>query len=176
MTFTIVLIVLDIWSAHVAGTLSNQQTTTSGVCVCGGYLCLCVCVCVYAHVCISVCRVSNVSSFVSQMSIKKCSKEIQARFKDLALTMDGLKKLMNEFIRSAHCLCVCVCVCVCVCACMCTHAYVWVCLCVCARAAMHKCVCAECLTCPAWALVHHSGNAVKRSRLASKTQLSLWMI
>ncbi|XP_076446834.1 carbonyl reductase [NADPH] 1-like [Babylonia areolata] len=47
-------------------------------------------------------RVSNVSSFVSNMGIKKCSKEIQARFKDPALTIEGLQQLMNEFVSLAQ--------------------------------------------------------------------------
>ncbi|XP_070198553.1 carbonyl reductase [NADPH] 3-like isoform X4 [Littorina saxatilis] len=46
-------------------------------------------------------RVSNVSSMVSQMTIKKCSNEVQERFKDPYLTMDGLKKLMTEFVSLA---------------------------------------------------------------------------
>jgi len=47
-------------------------------------------------------RVSNVSSFVSNMSIKKCSPELQARIKDPGLTLDGLKDLMAEFVSLAQ--------------------------------------------------------------------------
>ncbi|XP_025088757.1 carbonyl reductase [NADPH] 1-like [Pomacea canaliculata] len=46
-------------------------------------------------------RVCNVSSMGSQMSIAKCSPELKAKFKDPKLTMDGLKKLMEEFVSLA---------------------------------------------------------------------------
>ncbi|CAG2210736.1 CBR1 [Mytilus edulis] len=47
-------------------------------------------------------RVSNVSSFVSQMTISKCSKEIQEKFKNPSITMDQLKGLMQQFIDAAQ--------------------------------------------------------------------------
>ncbi|KAK7491169.1 hypothetical protein BaRGS_00017606 [Batillaria attramentaria] len=46
-------------------------------------------------------RVSNVSSMASNFAMKKCSKEIQDRFTDPNLTMDGLKQLMTEFVNLA---------------------------------------------------------------------------
>ncbi|XP_070197436.1 carbonyl reductase [NADPH] 1-like isoform X2 [Littorina saxatilis] len=46
-------------------------------------------------------RVSNVSSFVSNMAIKKCSEPLQTRFKDPKLTIEGLKQLMAEFVSLA---------------------------------------------------------------------------
>ncbi|XP_046567679.1 carbonyl reductase [NADPH] 1-like [Haliotis rubra] len=46
-------------------------------------------------------RVVNVSSFVSQMTIQKCSPAVQGRFKDPSLTMDGLEKIMQEFVDAA---------------------------------------------------------------------------
>ncbi|XP_076467881.1 carbonyl reductase [NADPH] 3-like [Babylonia areolata] len=46
-------------------------------------------------------RVVNVSSMSSQMAIVKCSTEIQNRFKDQALGVDGLKQLMSDFVRLA---------------------------------------------------------------------------
>ncbi|XP_063415145.1 carbonyl reductase [NADPH] 1-like [Mytilus trossulus] len=47
-------------------------------------------------------RVSNVSSFVSQMTISKCSKEIQEKFTNPSLTMDQLESLMQQFIDAAQ--------------------------------------------------------------------------
>lgn len=47
-------------------------------------------------------RVSNVSSMASNFAMKKCSSEIQAKFIDPNLTMDGLKQLMKEFVGLAR--------------------------------------------------------------------------
>lgn len=47
-------------------------------------------------------RVSNVSSMASNFAMKKCSSEIQAKFLDPNLTMDGLKQLMKEFVGLAR--------------------------------------------------------------------------
>ncbi|XP_071087201.1 carbonyl reductase [NADPH] 1-like [Haliotis cracherodii] len=46
-------------------------------------------------------RVVNVSSLVSQFAITKCSPAVQGRFKDPSLTMDGLEKIMQEFVDAA---------------------------------------------------------------------------
>ncbi|XP_046567681.1 carbonyl reductase [NADPH] 1-like [Haliotis rubra] len=46
-------------------------------------------------------RVVNVSSMHSQTAITKCSPAIQGRFKDPSLTMDGLEKIMQEFVDAA---------------------------------------------------------------------------
>ncbi|XP_067663237.1 carbonyl reductase [NADPH] 1-like [Haliotis asinina] len=46
-------------------------------------------------------RVVNVSSLRSHTAITKCSAAIQGRFKDPSLTMDGLEKIMQEFVDAA---------------------------------------------------------------------------
>ena len=44
-------------------------------------------------------RVVNVSSRVSQMSAKKCSKELNARFAPQTITVPEVEQLMTEFVR-----------------------------------------------------------------------------
>ncbi|XP_078655931.1 carbonyl reductase [NADPH] 1-like [Branchiostoma floridae x Branchiostoma belcheri] len=46
-------------------------------------------------------RVVNVSSQVSQMSIKKCSAELQARFRDRSIKEEELVTLLKKFIEKA---------------------------------------------------------------------------
>ncbi|XP_066301436.1 carbonyl reductase [NADPH] 1-like [Branchiostoma lanceolatum] len=46
-------------------------------------------------------RVVNVSSQVSQMAMKKCSAELQARFRDRSIQEEELVTLLNKFIETA---------------------------------------------------------------------------
>lgn len=46
-------------------------------------------------------RVVNVSSMVSTFAIKKCSKEVQAKFLNYKITVDDLTNLMHDFIQAA---------------------------------------------------------------------------
>ncbi|XP_062618376.1 carbonyl reductase [NADPH] 1-like [Saccostrea cucullata] len=46
-------------------------------------------------------RVVNVSSMSSSSAIKKCSKEIRAKFANPKLTIDDLTRLINEFVQAA---------------------------------------------------------------------------
>ncbi|XP_071087874.1 carbonyl reductase [NADPH] 3-like [Haliotis cracherodii] len=46
-------------------------------------------------------RVVNVSSMSCHSAITKCSPAVQGRFKDPSLTMDGLEKIMQEFVDVA---------------------------------------------------------------------------
>ncbi|XP_062584744.1 carbonyl reductase [NADPH] 1-like [Saccostrea cucullata] len=46
-------------------------------------------------------RVVNVSSMLSSSAIKKCSKEVRAKFANPKLTIDDLTKLINEFVQAA---------------------------------------------------------------------------
>ncbi|XP_061163531.1 carbonyl reductase [NADPH] 1-like isoform X2 [Saccostrea echinata] len=46
-------------------------------------------------------RVVNVSSMVGTFTIKKCSKEIRAKFANSKLTIDELTTLMNDFVQAA---------------------------------------------------------------------------
>ncbi|XP_036443683.1 carbonyl reductase [NADPH] 1-like [Colossoma macropomum] len=47
-------------------------------------------------------RVVNMSSFVSKWSLAKCSPELQAKFRDPALSEEGLCSLMDEFVAAAQ--------------------------------------------------------------------------
>ena len=44
-------------------------------------------------------RVCNVSSFVSQWALKKCSKSLQDKLTDPQLQMDELQNLMQQFVE-----------------------------------------------------------------------------
>lgn len=46
-------------------------------------------------------RVVNVSSMVSAFAIKKCSKEVQAKFLNPKITVSELTNLLNDFIQAA---------------------------------------------------------------------------
>ncbi|XP_071087532.1 carbonyl reductase [NADPH] 1-like [Haliotis cracherodii] len=46
-------------------------------------------------------RVVNVSSVLAHRAISQCSPAVQGRFRDPALTMDGLEKIMQEFVDAA---------------------------------------------------------------------------
>ncbi|XP_005095570.1 carbonyl reductase [NADPH] 1 [Aplysia californica] len=47
-------------------------------------------------------RVSNVSSFVSQMSLAKCSDALRSKFTNPNLRMDELVSLLKQFVKSAQ--------------------------------------------------------------------------
>lgn len=46
-------------------------------------------------------RVVNVSSMASTFAIKKCSKQVQAKFLNYKITVDDLTNLMHDFIQAA---------------------------------------------------------------------------